>query len=327
MMLFRINRGRGLLVGGIACSVGLALGLIAPVAAQQAEVEPEDSEREPFQLPFSVTVAAGLEYDSKVTVEELDIAGTVSDFAAVFDLDLDYLKRFDQGTDFRAGYSLSQKNYFDETDFDLQLHNLSFDLKQNFEDFDVGLQNYNVLARLDNQQLLRFHHVSPYFTSFLTRRLYVRGAYFYRDKTFEDNPDRDADVHAGDVDLYFFIDGVRNYVVAGLRFEDEDTLADEFDFRGQQFELRYSRRVALYGDRPVRIRADWRYENRDYQSVTPSIGVKRDDSRQRWRLRLDLPVSEKLTTLLTYQYRSHSSNLPSADFSDHRFEVQLEAEF
>jgi hypothetical protein len=326
-MILQPIGNRGLPVRTLVLSIGLALGVAGPIAAQQSDTEPEESPGESFELPFSVTVAAGFEYDSKVTVEELDITGNVSDFAAVLDLDLDYLKRFEQGTDVRAGYSLSQKNYFDETDFDLQIHNLSFDLKQNFEDFDAGLQNYNVLARLDNQQLLRFHHFSPYFTSFLTRRLYVRGAYFYRDKTFEDNPDRDADVHAGDLDLYFFIDGIRNYIVAGLRYENEDTLADEFDFKGQQFELRYSRRLDWYGDRPVRLRADWRYENRDYQSVTPSIGVKRDDTRQRWRLRLDLPVSEKLTTLLTYQYRSHSSNLASADFSDHRFEVQLEAEF
>ncbi len=326
-MLFRINREPGRQVRRIGCFFGLSLALVAPAVAQQSDVETEDSERESFQLPFSVTVAAGFEYDSKVTVEELDITDNVSDAAAVLDLDLDYRKRFEQGTDFRAGYSLAQKNYFEETDFDLQIHNLSFDLKQNFEDFDIGLQNYNVLARLDSQELLRFHHFSPYVTSFLTRRLYVRGAYFYRDKTFKDNPGRDGDVHAGDVDLYYFIDGVRNYFVAGLRFENEDTLADEFDFEGQQFELRYSRRFDVYGDRPVRFRADWRYENRNYQSVTPSIGLKRDDSRQRWRLRLDLPVSEKLTTLLTYQYRSHSSNLASADFSDHRFEVQLEAEF
>ncbi len=326
-MATKINGERRLPVRKFVFSIGLALGLATPAFAQNTESEPEDSESETFDLPFAVTVAAGLEYDSKVTVEELDITGNVSDVAAIIDLDLDYRKRFDQGTDFRAGYSLAQKNYFEETDFDLQIHNISFDLKQNFEALDIGLQNYNVLARLDNQQLLRFHHFSPYFTSFLTRRFYVRGAYFYRDKTFADNPDRDADVHAGDVDLFFFIDGIRNYFVAGLRYEDEDTLADEFDFRGQQFELRYSRRLDLYGDRPVRFRADWRYENRDYQSVTPTIGVNRDDTRQRWRLRLDLPVSDKLTTLMTYQYRSHSSNLPSADFSDHRFEIQLEAEF
>jgi hypothetical protein len=245
----------------------------------------------------------------------------------VLDLDLDYEKNFEQGTDLRLGYSLSQKSYFEETDFDLQIHNLSFGLKQNFEDFDLGIETYYVHARLDNDELLSFSHVSPYFTRFLTRRLYLRGSYFYRDKNFPDNPGRDGNVHAADADLYYFIDGTRHYIVAGVRYEDEDTRDAAFDFQGQQYELRYSRRFDLYGNRPVRLRLDWRYEDRDYRSVTPSIGQKRDDQRQRWRARLDLPINESWTTLLSYQYRDHDSDLESADFTDNRFEVQLQVTF
>jgi hypothetical protein len=277
--------------------------------------------------PVEVTLAAGLHYDDLVTVEELDQVRDVGDGAVVFDLDLDYEKNFSQGTDLRLGYSLSQKSYFEETDFDLQIHNVSFGLKHNFENFDLGIETYHVHARLDNDELLSFQHVSPYFTRFLTRRLYLRGSYFYRDKDFPDNPARDGDVHAADADVYYFLDGTRHYFVAGFRYEDEDTRDPEFDFRGRQFELRYSRRFDLYGDRPVRLRLDYRYEDRDYRSLTPSIGEQRDDLRQRWRARMDFPVRENLTALLSYQYRDHDSNLESADFTDNRFEVQLEVTF
>jgi hypothetical protein len=276
---------------------------------------------------FDVTLAAGLHYDDKVTVEELDRFQDVGDGAVVLDLDLDYERNFDQGTDLRFGYSLAQRSYFEETDFDLQIHNLSFGLKQNFEDFDLGLETYYVHARLDNDELLSFSHVSPYFTTFLTRRLYLRGSYFYRDKTFPDNPDRDGDVHAADADLYFFIDSTRHYVVLGMRVEDEDTRDPAFDFRGRQVDIRYSRRFDLYGDRPVRLRLDYRFEDRDYDSVTPSIAEIRDDQRQRWRARLDLPINSDLTALLSYQYRDHESNLPGADFTDNRIEAQLEFVF
>lgn len=274
-----------------------------------------------------VTLAAGLHYDDKVTVEELDRVEDVGDGAVVLDLDVDYERNFDQGTDLRVGYSLAQRSYFEETDFDLQIHNLSFGLKQNFEEFDLGLETYYVHARLDNDELLSFSHLSPYFTTFLTRRLYLRGSYFYRDKTFPDNPDRDGDVHAADADLYFFIDSIRNYVVVGMRFENEDTRDPAFDFRGRQFDIRYSRRFDLYGDRPVRLRLDYRFENRDYRSITPSIGEIRDDQRQRWRARLDLPINSDLTALLSYQYRDHESNLAGADFTDNRIEAQLEFVF
>jgi len=277
--------------------------------------------------PVEVTLAAGLHYDDLVTVEELDRIRDVGDGAVVLDLDLDYEKNFKQGTDLRLGYSLSQKSYFEETDFDLQIHNVSLGLKHNFENFDLGVETYHVHARLDNDELLSFQHVSPYFTRFLTRRLYLRGSYFYRDKNFPDNPGRDGDVHAADADFYYFIDGTRHYLVAGARYEDEDTQDPAFDFKGRQFELRYSRRFDLYGDRPVRLRLDYRYEDRDYQSLTPSIGEKRDDLRQRWRARADFPLRDNLTALLSYQYRDHESNQPSADFTDNRFEVQLEVAF
>lgn len=306
--------------------LGLIWTLAVPVLAQEVAAEDEPNVA-PREWPIEISVAAGFQYDDTVTVEELDRSSDIDDFAAVLDLDLNYRKRFDQGTDLRLGYSLAQKSYFDESEFDLQIHNLSLDLKQNFDDFDIGLQSYSVLARLDNDELLSFQHVSPYFTSFLTRRLYLRASYYYRNKDFPDNPDRDGDVHAGDADLYFFLDGTRSYLVAGLRYEDENTRAAQFDFTGQQLELRYSRRLDLYGDRPVRLRLDWRYEDRDYTSITPSIGERRDDRRQRWRARLDLPINSTLTTLLTYQHRSHDSNLASADFDDNRIEVQLEAVF
>lgn len=277
--------------------------------------------------PVEITLGAGLQYDDQVTVDELDQTLKVGDAAATLDLDLGFEKRFGQGTDLDLGYSLAQKSYFDLSEFDLQIHNLSVDLKQNFENFDVGLRSYAVHARLANEGLLDFQHFSPYFTTFVTDRAYLRTSYFFRNKEFPDNPDRDGDVHAADADVYYFLDGTRNYFVVGVRFEREDTRAPEFDFDGHRLEARWSRRLDLYGDRPVRVRLDWRIERRDYASVTPSIGERRDEDRQRWRLRLDLPVSRRLTGLVTYQHRAHDSNLPAADYDDNRIEAQLEMAF
>jgi hypothetical protein len=296
-----------------------------PAPASEADVG--EGEGDNNRWPVEITLAAGLQYDDLVTVDELDQSLDEGDTAAVLDLDVGYEKRFDQGTDLDLGYSLSQKSYFDLSEFDLQIHNVSVDLKQNFEAFDIGLRSYAVHARLDNEGLLDFQHVSPYFTTFLTDRVYLRGGYYYRNKDFPDNPERDGTVHAGDADFYFFLDGTTHYVVVGYAFEREDTVADEFDFDGQRLDLRWSRRFDWYGSRPVRVRLDWRLEKRDYDSVTPSIGALRDEDRQRWRLRLDLPVTDRLTGLVSYQHRSHDSNLPSADYVDNRIEAQLEMNF
>jgi hypothetical protein len=313
---------------GTALSQALATWLLlcGPLAAQDGGDPEEDA---PWTLgwPVQITLAAGLLYDDTLAVVELDEVLETGDTAVVLDLDVDYEKRFEQGTDLRLGYSLSQRSYFNETEFNLQTHNVSLNVKQNFENFDLGLETYHVHSRLDSEEFLNFTHISPYFTRFLTRKLYLRGSYFYRDKTFEDNPGRDGSVNAVDADLYYFFDSIRHYVVAGYRYEDEDTLDPSFDFTANQVQLRYVRRLDLYGNLPSRLRLDWRYEDRDYSSVTPSIGERRDEQRQRWRARMDLPINQNLTALLTYQYVSQDSNLPSADFNENRFEVQLEAVF
>lgn len=332
------SAGRGGRLRRIICRATL-LGTIAAASiavAQQDETDDEravgqdastaeSAERAPWPIDF--TLAAGLQYDDLVTVDELDQSLNEGDTAAVIDLDVDYEKRFSQGTDLDVGYSMSQKSYFDLSAFDLQIHNVSLGVKQNLENFDIGVRSYAVHARLDNEGLLNFQHISPYFTTFLTERTYLRAGYYYRDKEFPDNPERDGNVHAGDADLYFFLDGTTNYFVLGYSFEREDTLADEFDYDGQRVDVRWSRRFNWYGDRSVRVRLDWRLEQRDYESVTPSIGVRRDDDRQRWRARFDFPITQSLTGLMTYQHRSHDSNLSTADYDDNRIEAQLEMIF
>ncbi|MBU1188627.1 MAG: DUF560 domain-containing protein [Gammaproteobacteria bacterium] len=294
------------------------------VAAGLANDVEGRAERDPYEFPVQLTLAAGLQYDDNVTVDELDETSNVSDTAALFDFDADYKKRFNQGTDLSVGYSLAQRTFFEESEFDLQIHNGKLGLKQNFDGFDVGADFYTIHARLDRDGLLNIQQLAPYFTTFLTEKLYLRSSYRYQDKSFKENKDRNAHTHAIDNDLYYFLDSTREYFVAGYRFESEDTRADQFDYNAHQFVVRYARRWNLYGNRPLRMRLDWRFEMRNYESITPSIGEIRDDDRHRLRARFDVPISKTLTALLKYEYRNHASNLETVDFTDNRVEAQLQ---
>jgi len=292
--------------------------------SEVAENVASSEDNQPFRFPLQLTLAAGLQYDDNVTVDELDNTSNLSDVAAVFDFDAEYDKRFSQGTDVSAGYSLAQRTFFQESEFDLQIHNGKLGLKQNFDGFDIGADFYTIHARLDRDGLLNIQQVAPYFTTFLTDKLYLRSSYRYQVKSFKDNKDRNAHTHAIDNDVYYFLDSTREYFVAGYRFENEDTRADQFDYNAHQFVIRYAKRWNLYGNRPLRMRLDWRFEMRNYQSITPSIGEIRDDDRHRLRARFDVPISQTLTALLKYEYRNHASNLETVDFTDNRVEAQLQ---
>ncbi len=336
-----INKpNRSMLTHAICSSLLCASILYTPAWAEDTESQTEETNRQDqatdqaeqskqsdpqnngFTLPISIELAAGIQYDDNVSIDELDTNTEVGDFAAVFDLDLGYEHSFGQGTELDLGYSFSQRAYFEESDFDLQIHSGSLNLKHNFENFDLGSSFYATHARLGGDGFLDILQYSPYVTSFLSKKIYLRAAYTYRDKSFDNNPDRDGDVHALEADFYYFLDGVREYIVSGYRYENENTIAEQFDFDGHSFDLRYARRFHV-GEQAVRLRADWRYELRNYDSITPSIGEIRDDNRHRLRARIELPLSERFDLLFEYQYRNYSSNLPSADYTDNRIETQI----
>ena len=61
----------------------------------------------------------------------------------------------------------------------------------------------------------------------------------------------------------------------------------------------------------------WLYEQRDYSAATPAIGENRDDDRNRFQAELELPLGDRLFTVLEYEYGGFSSNLESADYDQH----------
>ena len=87
----------------------------------------------------------------------------------------------------------------------------------------------------------------------------------------------------------------------GYRFRDENATAPELDFRAHALKLRYIRRFEMLG-RQAKGELALRYERRDYRSEEPSIGIRREDDRWRWKVDFELPLSEKLVWQSYYTY-------------------------
>jgi hypothetical protein len=154
----------------------------------------------------------------------------------------------------------------------------------------------------------------------------VRADYTFTDKNFHNRVDRDAEVHAGGADVYYFLNGVRTYFVVGYKYEDEDAVADQFDFKAHNIKVRFAQRFPL-GSRDAKFKIGWRYENRDYSAVTPSIGAIRDDERNRFQAELETPFTDRIFGQLEYEYSDFSSNLPSANYKQHLASARLGVKF
>lgn len=285
-----------------------ALGLLAPAAAQPAGTE------ERLDSPFSVEFSTGAEYDSNISVSAIDSNTGADDFTAVIDADLEFETELDKNTELGLGYSFSQSLHADFSSFDIQSHFASADLSHDFGAFDLGAAYRFIYTRLGGNGFLTMQKFSPYATKFFGKKVFVRTEYTYTDKDFENRIDRDATVHAGGGDVYLFINGIRTYVVAGYKYEDEDATDPQFDFQSHNIKARFSQRIAM-GKRDAKLKLGWRYETRDYASITPSIGVIRDDSRHKLKAELEIPVTDSVYAQVEYEYSDFSSNLPSADYS------------
>jgi hypothetical protein len=289
---------------------GLLLVALSLAANDPAAQDAADSR---YARTWSAKVGAGREYDSNVTVSEVDSSSGESDYAWTVDLGVGLNQSLGERTDLSLNYDFSQSSYDEFSFVDRQTHilgsNLSLDLKRT----KGGLSAYYVRSLLDGERFLDYLRLSPSLSGFVSKRWFARGAYVFSERTLEDREDRNADTHAVEGDLYYFHRGLRSYFNIGYRYRDEDAVFDALDFRSHGIKLRYIRRFALLG-RQAKAEISWRFEARDYTSVDPVISEERNDDRSRWKLDFEVPFGERLTWQWYLSYGDFASNLPRADF-------------
>lgn len=293
----------------IRCSSALVACLLASAAAAQ---QGRDSTAKPAQFEFELGL--GAEYDSNVSISEIDASSNEGDYALTMDASLEVKKEFSPDFDMAATYDFSQTLYEEFSEVDRQTHIFGADAAWNGSRLDRGLSLYYINSRLDGKDFLDYYRASPSLSGFIARNWFARGAYVYSDKSIVETPDRDADTHSGEADLYYFRRGLRSYFNLGYRYKSEDAVDQRYDYHSNSLKLRYIHRFNLF-QRLAKLELSWRYEDRDYSSPTPSIGEDRSDDRHRWRADLEVPLVGGAFAQVYYGYSNYDSNYPSADYT------------
>jgi hypothetical protein len=297
------------------CSPLLIRSILATVAwviATHAWAAQNPEKLAPAQ--YSAEVGLGGEYDSNVSVDEVDRTSNQGDYALTMDASLEVQKELTGKVDVAATYDFSQSLYKEFSLVDRQTHILGADLSVDLSDIDTGVSLYYINSRLDNEKFLELYRVSPSVSGFLAKKWFTRGAYVYSDKSIENRPGRDANTHSGEIDLYYFYRGLRSYFNLGYRYKNEDADADRLDYQSNSVKLRYIRRFELFS-RLAKLELAWRYEDRDYSSITPSIDEDRHDERHRWRADFEIPIIGRSALQVYYGYADYESNYPQADYT------------
>jgi hypothetical protein len=293
--------------------LAVCCAIVASVVFAQA-ASAQEPESSTSATRWRAELGVGAEYDTNVTVDEVDLSSGQSDYARILDFELGVKHNFSEKTAASLNYDISQSSYNEFSRVDRLTQILGADINTDLGGSNAGVSAYYIDSQLDGEPFLRFVRASPYVSGFMSRRWFARGAYVYSEREIDQRPQRDAQTQNGEIDVYFFQRGLRSYFNLGYRYRDEDAVADELDFRAHSIKLRYIRRFALW-QQQAKAEFAVRYEIRDYPSDEPTIGEPRQDDRIRWKLDLEMPLSKRVAWQWYYSYGDYVSNLPRADFT------------
>ena len=134
---------------------------------------------------------------------------------------------------------------------------------------------------------------------------------------------RDA-VHQsiGVIQFLFFMKN-KAYVMGGYRWSTEDAVTDPFDYTGHAFSLG----VKLPGPFKTTLRLRSKYSLKDYDNVTPSIGIAREDDKQTYKAEISRDFLNHLRLEAKYEYIDSDSNLPSIVYTENIYYIGLKGFF
>ncbi len=256
----------------------------------------------------------GMEYDSNLTVEELDRSTSTSDTALLLRGKLDGQWQASDKLSLRGGYSYLSRNYRDHSEFDLAIHQLYGDLSYEFEPATLGASHHYARARLDGSDLLDLHQTSLYASRLFDQRIFLRLAADFRDKQFDDRDARDAQSEGLSSDVYVFFNRARTYVSAGISGESEDAKGAEFDYDGWTLKSKVSHKFPL-AEKTTQLSLAYRFEDRQYDHLHPLIGNERDDTRHTAKLEWEVGLNDHVAVISSLEYRDFHSNLESVDYT------------
>lgn len=265
------------------------------------------------QTELSAEFSLGIEHDSNVAVEEVDSSSDQGDQGRVVSAEFELAHKFTDKTKASISYNYNQIAYENFDDLSRTTHMLGANFSTAVGKVNTGISYFYIDALLDGDDFLTYQRASPWVSGFVSKRWFLRGAYVYGDKEIARRPGRDAKNDSAEFDAYYFWQGLRRYFNLGYSYRSEDSQADRFDYDAHLFKLRFVQRFQLFSALST-FEIGARYEQRDYSSVTPSIGEERDDDKLRLKAELEIPLGEKLSWEIYAGYNDYRSNLPSADY-------------
>lgn len=278
------------------------------------------------RVQFAFDASAGIEYDSNVALQDLDASSGEADTATILDAGLDLTFLAGDNSSIRLGYDVSATAYRDFSEYDLTLHHFNADFGRRGKYLDVAIAGDRFEGILDGDDYVSYTQVSPSVSHLFGRSLFLRGAFVAGEKQYDELATRNADKDALRLDTYWLFDGMDRYLSVGLEKSSEEGSDPELDFEAALVCIAYTHTFVL----PLielQLKAQVRYEERDYLNVTQSIAAQRKDQRLRTALSTRIPFGDHVQLEANIEHTDNTSNLASAELDKLVLRIGLAVQF
>ena len=269
----------------------------------------------------SAEAFAGLEYDGRIRVDELDIDQRQGDLVALLEAKLSRRALETGNASVTLGYDFSQRSHFEFPDLNRQSHRALVDGKLQLGPAQVSAAYDLVHFRLGGARLVDIQGLEPKFSIPIASRTGISVSYRYERWDFANANGRDAHGHLiGGAVTRALANGLQ--LTVGARGETQDALEPRFDFDGFQINAAMRGTVSLLGRRGA---AGLEYSRRErrYDSTTPSIGERRREDRDVLTATADVPFSKELGFRTALRFTDRNSNFPASNYEELRVSAGL----
>ncbi|MEE9259117.1 MAG: tetratricopeptide repeat protein [Nitrospinaceae bacterium] len=259
-----------------------------------------------------VKASTHIQFDDNVTVVEQDEVTGKEDTAYIFEFGSGYNLSSKPAFGMSVGYDFYQSFFKEQSDLDFQSHSFSLGTSHEAETWDTRLDYSFVHTTLGQEGFLNMHNIIPRFGFSLSSNLYTSISYMFQDKNFVSLNVRDATNHSGTVNQFIFFMDNKAYALLGYKYDDEDALDNEFDYRGHLLTAGFN--LQLPWD--SKLFSSYQYNLRLYKNLTAEIERDRRDEKQTVKMIFTKKISDYLDFKIDYEHIQSTSNLESVDFKE-----------
>ncbi len=275
--------------------------------------------------PFSLESFAGLEYDGRIRVDELDLDQRDGDFVALVETKLRASPTGTTEDSLILGYDFSQRSHFEYPDLNRQSHRFVADGRTQIGGAEVGVAYDFLHFRLGGDALLNLQGIEPKISVPVAERTTLSASYRYQRWNFLDVDARDSKnslVAVGAVHRFT----PETQLTVRVRYERDNAREPRFDFHGFQLSAALQVPVRLF-ERQSSARLEYEYRERDYDNITPSVGARRREERSVLTATIEVPLSKRLGARSSTRLTNRNSNFPASNYEEVRASVGLVARF